>query len=195
MKKYLCDQKRDKNSWLNYSFFFHYVLVQKNAWYQAHLNYWSFVVYGFIVLVLIKAVVCFKIWIIKICVKFYLNHSNISGANELHIDQWIDTFHYNDDIMGTMASQITSLPIVYSAVYSGADQRKLQSSASLAFVRGIHRWLVKSLHKWPVMRKMFPFDDVIMSWDFMNCHSHSIVEINYNGIILYEPRSDSQDRQ
>ena len=61
-----------------------------------------------------------------------------------------------------MASQITSLAIVYSTVYSGADQRKHQSSASLAFVRGIHRWPVNSPHKWPVTRKMCPFDDVIM---------------------------------
>ena len=43
--------------------------------------------------------------------------------------------HYNDVIMGALASQITSLTIVYSTVYSGADQRKHQSSASLAFVR------------------------------------------------------------
>ena len=64
--------------------------------------------------------------------------------------------------MGTMASQITSLTIVYSTVYSSADQRKHQSSASLAFVRGIHRGPVNSPHKWPVTRKMFPFDDVIM---------------------------------
>ena len=61
-----------------------------------------------------------------------------------------------------MASQITSLTIVYSNVYSGSDQRKHQSSASLAFVRGIHRGPVNSPHKWPVTRKMFPFDDVIM---------------------------------
>ena len=66
--------------------------------------------------------------------------------------------------MGTMVSQITRLPIVYSAVYSGVDQRKHQSSASLAFVRGIQRWPVNSPHKWPVTRKMFPFDDVIMSF-------------------------------
>ena len=71
-------------------------------------------------------------------------------------------YHYSDIIMGVMASQITSLTIVYSAVYSGANQRKPQSSTSLAFVRGIHQWLVKSLHKWPVMQKMFPFDDAIM---------------------------------
>ena len=64
--------------------------------------------------------------------------------------------------MGAMASQITSLTIVYSIVYSGADQSKHQSSASLAFVRGIHRGPVNSPHKRPVTRKMFPFDDVIM---------------------------------
>ena len=70
--------------------------------------------------------------------------------------------HYSDVIMGTMASQITSLTIVYSTVYSGGDQRKYQSSVSLAFVRGIHRWPVNSPHKWSVTRKRFPFDDVIM---------------------------------
>ena len=70
--------------------------------------------------------------------------------------------HYRDVIMGAMAFQITSLTIVYSTVHSRADQRKHQSSASLAFVRGIHRWPVNSLHKYPVTRKMFPFEDVIM---------------------------------
>ena len=64
--------------------------------------------------------------------------------------------------MGTMTSQITSLTLVYSTVYSSADQRKHQSSAPLAFVRGIHRGPVNSPHKWPVTRQMFPFDDVIM---------------------------------
>ena len=63
---------------------------------------------------------------------------------------------------GRHASQITSLTIVYTTVYSGSDQRKHRSSVSLAFVRGIHRWPVNSPHKWPVTRKMFPFDDVIM---------------------------------
>ena len=75
----------------------------------------------------------------------------------------IISHHYNDVIMGTIASQITSLTIVYSTVYSDADQRIHQSSASLAFVRGIHRGPVNSPHKWPVTRKMFPFDDVITS--------------------------------
>ena len=64
--------------------------------------------------------------------------------------------------MGPMAFPITNPMIVYSAVYSGANQRKHQSSASLAFVRVIHRSSVNSSHKGPVTRKMFPFDDVIM---------------------------------
>ena len=64
--------------------------------------------------------------------------------------------------MGAIASRITSRTIVYSTVYSGTDQRKHQRSASLAFVRAIHRGPVNNPHKWPVTRKMFPFDDVIM---------------------------------
>ena len=65
-------------------------------------------------------------------------------------------------------------PCVYSTVYSGVDQRKHQSSASLAFVWGIHRGSVNSPHKWPVTRKMFPFDDVIMDFfHAMLCCFHS----------------------
>ena len=70
--------------------------------------------------------------------------------------------HYDDVIMDWIASQITSLPVVCSIVYSGVNQRKHQSSASLAFVREIHRGPVNFPHKWPVTRKMFPYDDVIM---------------------------------
>ena len=70
--------------------------------------------------------------------------------------------HYYDVITESMASQITSLTIVYSTVYLDAYQRKYQSSASLAFVRGNHRVPMNSLHKWPLTRKMSPFDDVIM---------------------------------
>ena len=71
--------------------------------------------------------------------------------------------HYCDVTMSPTASQITSrLTIIYSIVYSGTDQRKHQSSASVAFVLGIHRWPVNSPHKGPVTRTMFPFDDVIM---------------------------------
>ena len=54
--------------------------------------------------------------------------------------------HYDGVIMGTIASQIISLTVVYSSVYSDADQRKHQSSASLAFVWGIHRdrWIPRT---------------------------------------------------
>ena len=64
--------------------------------------------------------------------------------------------------MGAIASQITSLVIVYSTVFLGADQRKHQSSVSLAFVRGIHRGPVNSPRKGPVTRKLLPFGEVIM---------------------------------
>ena len=72
--------------------------------------------------------------------------------------------YYSDSIMGAMASQITSLTIVRSNVYSGADQRKHRNPVSLTFVREIQRGSVKFPHKWPVTRKMFPFHDVIMNW-------------------------------
>ena len=85
----------------------------------------------------------------------------LSLVNFTHAFQGYFT-HYSDVIMGAIASQITSPTIVYSTVYSDTDQRKRQSSASLAFVRGIHRSPVNSPHKWPVTRKMRPFDDVIM---------------------------------
>ena len=74
----------------------------------------------------------------------------------------ICVLHYGDAIMGVIASQITSLTIVYSTVFSDADQRIHQSSTSLAFVWGIHHGQVNSPHKWPVTQKMFPFDDIIM---------------------------------
>ena len=73
--------------------------------------------------------------------------------------------HYTDVKMSTIATQITRVLIVYLTVCPGADQRKRQSSASLAYVRGIHRWPVNSPHKGPVMQKMLPFDDVIMIWE------------------------------
>ena len=66
------------------------------------------------------------------------------GCNAL----WINWIHYCDVIMGTMASQITSLTIVFSSVPSGADLRKHHSSASLAFVRGIHRWIPRTNGQW-----------------------------------------------
>ena len=82
--------------------------------------------------------------------------------SSIHAQYIVSFNHYDDVTMSGMASQITSLTIVYSTVYQGVDQRKLQSPTSLAFVRGIHQGPVNSPHKWPVTRKPFPLDDVIM---------------------------------
>ena len=79
---------------------------------------------------------------------FWLPASFTRKGNQCQFCQlWNSLNHYNDVILSAMASQITSLMTVYSSVYS-ADQRKQQSSASLAFVGGIHRWPVNSPHKW-----------------------------------------------
>ena len=88
------------------------------------------------------------------------------------IRKMISFLHYSEVVMGAIAFQITSLAIVYLMVYSGADQRKHQSSASLIFVWGIHRWPMNSPHKWPVTRQMFPFDDVIMKFGLYTAWSH-----------------------
>ena len=90
------------------------------------------------------------------------NYYGPTYTNNTMVADAITPSNYSDVIMGAMASQITSRMIVYSTFYSGADQRKHLISASLAFVRGFHRWPVNSKHKWPVTQKMFPFDDVIM---------------------------------
>ena len=92
--------------------------------------------------------------------KFCPTYPLLPGIMSWYTNQRVQ---YDDVIMGVIASQITSLTIVYSTVYSTADQRNHQSSAPLAFVRGIHRGPVNFPHKWPVTRKMFPFDDVIMN--------------------------------
>ena len=83
--------------------------------------------------------------------------------------------HYSDVIISGIASQITGVSIVCLAVCSGGDQRKHQGSTSLAFVKGIQRWPANSPHKGPVTRKMFPFDDVIMS--------------KFNGMTVVDPRN------
>ena len=96
--------------------------------------------------------------------------------SKVFVDQWFRiwvlkvriTSLYNDVIMGMIASQITCLTIVYSIVYSHRSKKtsKLHVTGLCAGnspVQGIHRWPVNSPHKWPVTRKMFAFDDVIMS--------------------------------
>ena len=98
----------------------------------------------------------------RMWVMWWVVVSNVSVWEKSGCTIYTIDAHCCDVIMGVVASQTTSLTIVYSTVYSHADQRKHQSSASLAFVRGIHRGQVNSPHKCPVARKMFPFDDVIM---------------------------------
>ena len=76
--------------------------------------------------------------------------------------QW-NTSHYSAVIISAMASQITGISNICLTVCSVAHQRKHQSSTSLAFVKGIHRWSADSPHKRQVTRKIFPFDDTILS--------------------------------
>ena len=92
-------------------------------------------------------------------------------------------YHYNDVIKGTIASQITSLTIVYSIVYSDADQRKHQSSASLAFVRGIHRGPVNSPHKWPATRKCFQL--IMSSWSQAFCAATGEENLTHWGLMIW----------
>ena len=107
--------------------------------------------------------------------------------------------HYNDVIISAMASEISSLPIAYSTVYSGTDQRKYQSSTSLAFVRGNHCSPVDSPHKGPVTPSCmtekpelheqqwlgyteycFAYTDCINSWAPRRCSGNfkSVISIN-----------------
>ena len=96
----------------------------------------------------------------------------------------------------------TRVSTVYSTVCSGADQRKHQSSASLAFVRGIHRWSANFPHKYPATWKIFSFDDVIMTtnasrgivktesaWWWLilhcNCHSDAPLLLRHMGLTAY----------
>ena len=112
--------------------------------------------------------------------------------------------HYNDVIMGTVVSQNTSLAIVYSTVYSGAAQRKHESSASLAIVREFTRdqWIPPQ--KWPVTWKMFPFDDVIMKWGVFCeykillmsylCYCVIMQYLHMIDFPITQPRSDMKQR-
>ena len=104
------------------------------------------------------------VFYILICHIYDCCASNLTSSCQYQPALWKENrpLHYDDVIMTMLASQITSLTVVYSIVYSGVNQRRHQSSASLAFVREIHRGPVNFPRKWPVTRKMFPFDDVIM---------------------------------
>ena len=98
----------------------------------------------------------------------------------LHEFLWYFTpLHHNSDVIKSlMACQITSIMIVYWTVYSGPDLRKHQSSASLAFVRGIHRWPVNSPHKRPLIRKIFH----LMTSSFYTCYQLEV----HDAAMIYE---------
>ena len=107
----------------------------------------------------------------------YITTWVISPPVKHHWGIWLN--HYSDVIMGTMATQITSFTIVYSTFIQTQIKKKYQTSASLAFVRGLHRGPVNSPHKWSETRKMSPFDDVIM---FL------VLKSEYSGISQYHGR-------
>ena len=118
-----------------------------------------------------------------ICLDQFLQNHKYFPSRDRHLFS-----HQKGVIMGAMTSQITSLTIVYLTVYSVADERKHQSSASLAFVREIHRWPVNSPRKGPVTRKIFPFDDVIMKqkrWHFAHCN-HVLINPTRMGLTRLE---------
>ena len=89
------------------------------------------------------------------------NHKKVSVFGR---QEWItnSTLQWRHNELDGVSNHQPRDCLLYSTIYSRADQRKHQSSASLAFVWGIHRWPVNSPHKGSVTRKMFPFDDVII---------------------------------
>ena len=108
------------------------------------------------------------------CVYFYqwhMLHTAPVYLRKIPLSWW----HYSDVIMSMMVSQVTSISIVCSTICSGTGQRKHQSSTSLAFVRGIHRWSVDYPHKGPIMWKMFPFDEAYKNECFFIIFGHLLV--------------------
>ena len=112
---------------------------------------------------------------------------NLEVLARMHLE------HYSDVIISAMAFEIIGVSIVCSTVYLGEFQRKHHSSVSLAFVRVVHRWLVDSPHKGPIMRKIFPVDDVIMKeWiknTWMNTSTTRLINIIHARVIEYFPFS------
>ena len=88
------------------------------------------------------------------CIRIFSDVCHINWLQATN-PPWV-IVHLSDDIMSVTASQITGVAIVCSTVCSGAYQRNYRSSASLVFVRGIHRF------PGPIARKIFPFDVGIM---------------------------------
>ena len=131
-------------------------------------------------------------FICSVCALLIVSHFKfVCPPMQSSVPPVLFNIHHCDVIMGAMASPITSRAIVYSTVHSGADQRKHQSSAILAFERGIHRWPVNSPHKWPVTRKMLPFDDVITWVQYGNFSG--FIEFRWN-LTIISPRLTTRTR-
>ena len=117
----------------------------------------------------------------------------LPGQTLIH-DWWVSK-RYNDVIMSAMASEIPSLTIFTQPFYSGTDERRHQSSASLAFVRGIHHWPVNSPHKGPVTWKIFPSDDVIKATRNQCILLATPLHWIYNDIISISHKCNNNDSQ
>ena len=92
-------------------------------------------------------------------IKGNVSNHVLKAGSQIYFERSITCTHYIDIIRSAMASQITGVPTVCSNVCSCTDQRKHQSSVSVAFVKGIHLWPVDSPQKGPVTWKMSPFYD------------------------------------
>ena len=123
---------------------------------------WKSVLTSFIPTGTSWAVAMYSQWKPEHSTIYYMGNTMASDGMVTPEARLLAAMHYNDVIMSATASQITSVTIVYSTVCLDSDRRKYQSSASPAFVRGIHRWPVNFSHKGPVTRKMLPLDGVIM---------------------------------
>ena len=106
--------------------------------------------------------------------------------NSIHVALF-NKNHYTYVIMSLMASQITSLAIVYSPVCSGTDKKKKKKLRVTGLCEGNSPGPVNSPHKRPVTRKMFPFDDVII---MVNGNEHHVqYQTRVSGVyfcMLYE---------
>ena len=120
---------------------------------------------------------CFTIW--------FCHHPFSQSLRSFHFTKrltqasfWQVLHNYRDVIMSAMSSEITGVSIVYSTVCASTDQRKHQSSLSLEFLRAIHRLPMDFPHIGPVTRKMFSFDDAIMTRTDTSVFVHSYIEIS-----------------
>ena len=91
--------------------------------------------------------------ILSVHIRDVVHHYGWQQYSEVMAGPWF-WFHNSDVIMSVTASQIIDMSLLGSTICSGMDQRKHKRSASLAFVRGIHQWLVDSPHKGPITWKM-----------------------------------------